>query len=183
MHTSESNKMKINPTKLNGVYTIDIEQNTDERGFFARLFSAKEFEAARLENKFVETSTSFNLKKGTLRGMHYQKAPYEEAKLIHCIYGSVYYVIADIRPDSETFKKWFGITLHSSERRQLFTPKGCAVGFMTLEDNTEILYQISQFYTPEAVSGFRYNDSVFAIEWPESPVVISEKDKNWTNYK
>lgn len=175
--------MKFTPTKLNGAYIIDVEKREDERGFFARAFCANEFENVGLENKFVQANMSFNYKKGTLRGMHFQKQPYQEDKLVRCTKGSLYDVIVDLRPESPTFKQWIGVELTEENRRALFVPKGFAHGFITLEDNTEINYLVSQFYTPEADSGVRFDDPAFNIKWPVEITSISEKDKNHPDFK
>ena len=175
--------MKFTQTKLNGAYIIDIEKREDERGFFARTFCANEFSEVNLENKFVQANMSFNYKKGTLRGMHFQKAPFGEDKLVRCTKGSLYDVIIDLRKDSPTFKQWVGVELTEENRRSLFVPKGFAHGFITLEDNTEINYLVSQFYTPSADSGVRYNDPVFGIEWPIEITSVSEKDANHPDFE
>ena len=175
--------MKFTPTKLKGAYIIDIEKREDERGFFARTFCANEFSEYDLENKFVQANMSFNYKKGTLRGMHFQKAPYGEDKLVRCTKGSLYDVIIDLRPGSETFKQWIGVELTEENRRALFVPKGFAHGFITLEDNTEINYLVTQFYTPAADSGVRYNDPAFNIAWPVKVTSVSEKDKNHPDFE
>lgn len=175
--------MKFTKTKLEGAYIIDTEKKEDERGFFARTFCAEEFSINGLPVNFVQANTSFNNKKGTLRGMHFQKAPYEEDKLIRCTKGSVFDVIIDLRKDSPTYKQWFGTELSEGNRRSLFVPKGFAHGYLTLEDNSEVTYLVTQFYTPNADSGVRFNDLVFNIEWPILPTVISEKDKNHPDFK
>ena len=175
--------MKFTQTKLKGAYTIDVEKREDERGFFARTFCANEFSEQNLENRFVQANMSFNYKKGTLRGMHFQKAPYQEDKLVRCTKGSLYDVIIDLRPESETFKQWIGVELTEENRRALFVPKGFAHGFITLEDNTEINYLVTQFYTPAADSGVRYNDPVFNITWPVEITSVSEKDKNHPDFE
>lgn len=175
--------MKFTKTKLNGAYIIDIEKREDERGFFARTFCANEFAENGLETKFVQANMSFNNKKGTLRGMHFQKAPFGEDKLVRCTKGSLYDVIIDLRSDSPTFKQWVGVELTEENRRALFVSKGFAHGFITLEDNTEINYLVSQFYTPAADSGVRYNDSAFNIEWPTEITSVSEKDKNHPDFQ
>lgn len=175
--------MKFTKTNLNGAYIIDIEKREDERGFFARTFCANEFTEQGLETKFVQANMSFNYKKGTLRGMHYQKSPYEEDKLVRCTKGALYDVIIDLRKDSPTFKQWVGVELTEENRRALFVPKGFAHGFITLKDNTEINYLVTQFYTPEADSGVRFDDPAFNIEWPITPVSVSEKDKNHPDFK
>ncbi len=136
-----------------------------------------------LDSTFVQANTSFNYKKGTLRGMHFQKSPYEEDKLVRCTKGSIFDVIIDIRKDSPTYKKWFGVELSEENRKSLFVPKGFAHGYLTLEDNSEVTYLVTEFYTPEADSGIKFDDPAFNIEWPMTPVVISEKDSNHPDYK
>ena len=175
--------MKFIKTKLKGAYIIDIEKRQDVRGFFARTFCADEFAENGLETKFVQANMSFNFKKGTLRGMHFQKSPYGEDKLVRCTRGSLFDVIIDLRPDSPTFKQWLGVELTEENHRALFVPKGFAHGFLPLEDNTEINYLVSQFYTPAADSGVRYNDPAFNIQWPITPVTMSEKDASHEDYK
>lgn len=175
--------MIFTKTKLEGAYIIDIEKREDDRGFFARTFCVDEFEEHGIENKFVQANMSFNNKKGTLRGMHFQKSPYEEDKLVRCTKGALFDVIIDLRKDSPTYKQWIGVELTEESRRALFVPKGFAHGYITLEDNTEINYMVTQVYTPNADTGVRYNDPVFAIEWPIEPVIISEKDANHPNFE
>jgi len=175
--------MKFTSTKLKGAYIIDVEKREDERGFFARTFCANEFTRYDLETKFVQANMSFNYKKGTLRGMHFQKSPYEEDKLVRCTKGSLFDVIIDLRTESPTFKQWVGVELTEENRRALFVPKGFAHGFITLEDNTEINYLVTQFYTPEADSGVRFNDPAFNIQWPTEVTSVSEKDKNHPDYQ
>lgn len=175
--------MIFTKTNLNGAYVIDIEKKEDNRGFFARTFCAQEFLSNELDSTFVQANTSFNYKKGTLRGMHFQKSPYEEDKLVRCTKGSIFDVIIDLRKDSPTYKKWFGVELSEENRKSLFVPKGFAHGYMTLEDNSEVTYLVTEFYTPEADSGIKFNDPAFNIEWPMDPVVISEKDANHPTYK
>jgi dTDP-4-dehydrorhamnose 3,5-epimerase len=175
--------MIFTPTKLKGAYIIDIEKREDERGFFARTFCTNEFASAGLENKFVQSNMSFNYKKGTLRGMHFQKAPYEEDKLVRCTKGALFDVIIDLRKNSPSFKEWVGVELTEENRKALFVPKGFAHGYITLEDNTEINYMVTQFYTQEADSGVRYDDPAFVIEWPAEITSISEKDKNHPDFE
>lgn len=175
--------MIFTKTKLDGAYVIDIEKKEDDRGFFARTFCADEFLENGLSINFVQANTSFNNKKGTIRGMHFQKSPYEEDKLVRCTKGSVFDVIIDLRKNSPTYKQWFGAELSEGNRRALFVPKGFAHGYLTLEDNSEVTYLVTQFYNPNADSGVRFNDPVFAINWPIEPTVISEKDKNHSDYR
>lgn len=174
--------MIFTETKLKGAYIIDIEKREDSRGFFARGWCQKEFEAHNLTARILQVNLSSNLKKGTLRGMHYQVAPYEETKLVRCTRGGIYDVIVDVRSDSPTFKQWIGVELTEDNYRMLFVPEGFAHGFITLADRTDVTYQVSEFYTPGAERGARYNDPAFGIVWPAPAAVISEKDANWPDF-
>ncbi|KHD05766.1 dTDP-4-dehydrorhamnose 3,5-epimerase [Candidatus Thiomargarita nelsonii] len=174
--------MRFITTPLVGAYTIELEGKGDERGFFARFFCKKEFEQLSLATDFVQINNSLSAKKGTLRGMHYQLPPASEVKLIRCIQGALYDAIIDIRPDSPTYRQWFGVELTSNNRKMLYVPQGFAHGFITLEDNTELLYLVSSYYEPQAERGIRYNDPLFAIDWPVEPVVVSDKDRNWPDF-
>jgi dTDP-4-dehydrorhamnose 3,5-epimerase len=174
--------MLFTETKLKGAYLIDIEKKVDDRGFFARAWCQKEFQERGLPPQFVQSNISWNKRKGTLRGMHRQVAPYEECKLIRCTRGAIYDVILDLRRDSPTFGKWLGFELTGENRRSLFVPVGFAVGFQTLEDESEVLYLMSEFYRPGAEQGVRYNDPAFGFEWPIEVTVIAEKDKSWPDY-
>ena len=170
--------MKFTETKLKGAYIIEIEPITDERGFFARSWCQKEFTERGLNANLVQCNISFNPKKGTLRGMHYQAKPYEEAKLVRCTMGAIYDVIIDLRPESSTFKQWVAVELTAENRKMLYIPEGMAHGFQTLVDNTEVFYQMSEFYHSESATGLRWDDPEFKIEWLiKEDLVISEKDK------
>jgi dTDP-4-dehydrorhamnose 3,5-epimerase len=173
--------MRFIETKLKGAYIIEPEPIDDERGFFARTFCQEEFAAHGLRTQFVQCSISFNKKKGTLRGMHYQVAPYEEAKLVRCTMGAIYDVIIDLRPGSLTSTQWVAVELTAQNRKMLYVPGGFAHGFQTLEDNTEVFYQMSEFYHPECARGVRWDDPAFGITWPlaEEPV-LSEKDRGYS---
>ena len=175
--------MIFTETKLSGAYVIDIEKHEDERGFFARSWCEREFEAHGLNPRLVQCNISFNSRKGTMRGMHYQAKPYEEAKLIRCTMGSIYDVIVDFRPDSPGFKQFASVVLTPRNRRMLYVPEGFAHGFLTLEDDTEVFYQMSEFYAPESARGFRWNDPSFAIEWPSDIQVVSERDRNYPDFR
>jgi len=166
-------------TKLEGVYIIDLEKVEDERGFFARTFCQRDFEAHGLNPRLVQCSISLNKKRGTLRGMHYQAPPYQEAKLVRCTRGALYDVAVDLRVDSPTFKHWVGVELTAENHRMLYIPEGCAHGFQTLEDNTEVAYQMSEFYHPESARGVRWDDPAFGIQWPIKEVTISARDLNF----
>ncbi|MBV1906178.1 MAG: dTDP-4-dehydrorhamnose 3,5-epimerase [Pseudomonadales bacterium] len=174
--------MKFLKTELADVYTIELEKFTDDRGFFARGWCAKEFEDQGLASFTAQVNVSYNELKGTLRGMHYQVAPFEEVKLVRCISGALYDVIIDIRKNSPTYGKHAGFELSAENRKMLYVPTGFAHGFQTLEDNTEALYQVSEFYTPSAELGIRYNDPMFKIKWPCPVSKISEKDAGWPDY-
>ena len=175
--------MIFNETKLKGAFVIDIEPFEDERGFFARSWCRKEFEAHGLNPDLVQCNISFNKKKGTLRGMHYQAPPHEEAKLVRCTMGAIYDVIIDLRNNSETYKKWIACELSAENRRMLYVPAGCAHGFQTLEDNTEVFYQMSEFYHPECATGVRWNDPAFSIDWPDDVRLISARDKCYKDFR
>ena len=174
--------MRFNETSLHGVFVIEIEPIEDERGFFARTWSKDVFEARGLNGSLAQISISFNKGRGTLRGLHYQAKPYEEVKLVRCTTGAIYDVAVDLRPDSPTFKQWTAVNLTSANRTMLYIPEGCAHGFQTLEDDTEVLYQISEFYRPECAMGIRWDDPVFGFEWPLSERIISERDKGFADF-
>lgn len=169
-------------TKLADAYIIEPEKFTDERGFFARSWCQEEFRDRGLNPNLVQCNISFNRTKGTLRGMHLQIEPYAEAKLVRCTQGAIYDVIVDLRPDSATFKQWLGVELTPANHQALYVPEGFAHGFQTLEDNTEVFYQMSQFYAPECACGYPWNDPSFQIEWPLAVSVISAKDNNLAKY-
>lgn len=175
-------KMIFQETKLKGAYIVEPERVEDERGFFARTWCKREFKERGINPKLTQCNISFNKKKGTLRGMHYQAVPYEEAKLVRCTMGAIYDVIIDLRPDSETFKQWMSLELTDENRKMLYIPEGFAHGFLTLVNNTEVFYQMSEFYMPEYSRGVRWNDPAFRINWPEKVVVISEKDKYYKDF-
>ena len=166
-------------TKLKGVYIIEPEKIEDERGFFARTFCCHEFEAHGLNPRIAQCSVSFNRGKGTLRGMHYQVAPYEETKLVRCTMGAIYDVAVDLRRDSPTFKQWVATELTAENRRMFYIPEGLAHGFQTLQDSSEVSYQMSVPYDPEGARGLRWNDGAFGISWPLEPITISKRDRTW----
>lgn len=169
--------MKFTETPLAGAYVIAIEPHSDERGMFARTFCEREFEAKGLCGKFVQTNATLSLKRGTLRGMHYQAEPSPEIKVVRCVRGSFYDVIVDLRPQSKTYLKWFGIELSQDNRLSLYVPAGFAHGLQTLEDNTEAHYLMSEFFTPELARGVRYNDPKLGIIWPLELSEISDRDR------
>lgn len=174
--------MIFTETKLPGAYIIEMEKRSDARGFFARAYCQREFAEHGLIMTIVQTNVSFSQTKGTLRGMHYQTAPYAEAKLIRCTQGSIFDVIVDLRPASPAYTAWIGVELSAANQRLLYVPEGFAHGFLTLEEAVEVTYQVSQFYTPEAERGARWNDPAFGIEWPLPVSVISDKDNHWPDY-
>ena len=171
--------MIFTETKLKGSFIIEIEKLEDERGFFARTWDQKKFEDNDLDSKLSQCSISFNKKAGTLRGMHYQAEPYQEVKLVRCTKGKIFDVIIDLRKNSKTYMNWFGIELSSHNHKMLYVPEGFAHGFQTLEDDTEVFYQISKEYKPDFARGKLWNDPVFSISWPITPPIISENDEQW----
>ena len=174
--------MIFQPTGLTGAYVIAIERLSDERGFFARSFCAHEFEDHGLNPSMAQCNISYNRHAGTLRGMHFQASPFEEAKLVRCTRGAIHDVIIDLRPDSPTFMQHVGVQLTPDARNMLYVPEGFAHGFLTLEDHTEVFYQMSEFYVPGAARGFRWDDPAFAIDWPASVSVISERDAAYPDF-
>ncbi len=174
--------MIFNLTDIPDAYTIELEKHSDERGFFARGWCWHEFGERGLPNCLVQMNISFNRYKHTLRGFHYQLAPYREDKLLRCVRGAVYDILVDLRPTSPTFMSFVEVELNSDNRRTLLVPKGCANAFLTLADNTEVTYLVSEFYTPAAERGLRWNDPAFDFRWPAKPAVISEKDRSWPDF-
>jgi len=174
--------MKFHATPLKDAYTIELEKRGDDRGFFARFFCENEFGAQGLATRFVQVNNSLSAKKGTLRGLHYQLAPAAEVKVVRCIRGALFDVIIDIRPDSPTFGKWFGAELTAENRLMMYVPRGFAHAILTLADDTEALYLVSEFYSPENERGVRWNDPRFNIAWPLAPTEISEKDGKWPDF-
>ncbi len=175
--------MKFNELSLKGAYLIDLNPLCDERGYFMRSFCKKEFEKYSLCTDFVQHSISENYKKGTLRGLHYQKHPYEEIKIVYCLKGAVYDVILDLRKNSPSYKKWLSFNLNENNKKMLYIPKGFAHGFLTLEDNTLISYYMNDYFNNEAYSGIKYNDKAFDVEWIQTPKMISEKDSNYGDFQ
>lgn len=171
--------MIFTKTKLKDAFLIDLEPRQDPRGFFARTFCTKEFEAQGLKPTIAQCNLSFNYKKGTLRGMHYQTTPAAEVKLARCTHGAIYDVIIDMRSESPTYLSYFGVELTAENRRALYIPEMFAHGYQTLTDEAEIAYQMSEFYAPEYQCGLRYNDPAFGIEWPLPVCEISDKDASW----
>ena len=174
--------MKFIATALAGACAIEIERQEDDRGFFARTFCGDEFAAHGLHPAFVQCNVSFTARKGTLRGMHFQQKPHEEAKLVRCTRGAIYDVIVDIRPGSPTFKRWAAFELTSENRKMLYVPEGFAHGFQTLEDDTEVFYQMSETYHPGLAHGVRWNDPAFAIRWPVADPIVSRRDADYPDF-
>lgn len=175
--------MIFHETKLPAVFEIQVEPKVDDRGFFARTWCQKECEERGLNPKLVQCNVSFNKQKGTLRGMHYQAAPYAETKLVRCTQGSIYDVILDLRQESPAFKQWVSVVLTSQKRNMVYIPEGCAHGFLTLEDQSEVFYQMSEFYNAESARGVRWDDPAFEISWPARVEVISERDRTYPNFE
>lgn len=168
--------MKFQESPLAGAYTIEMDQLADERGFFARSYCAQEFAARGLPSEMPQSSVSCNVRRGTLRGLHYQAEPHAEDKLVRCTAGAIYDVIVDLRPSSPTARRWFGVELSAANHRSLFVPKGLAHGFITLRDDTEVLYMISVPYVPGFERGIRWDDPAVGIAWPTRPTVMSARD-------
>jgi dTDP-4-dehydrorhamnose 3,5-epimerase len=168
--------MIFTETKLKGAFVVDIEKHIDERGFFARIWCADEFATRGIDTTNAQFSVSFNKRRGTLRGMHWQVEPHAENKLVRCTRGGIYDVIVDLRADSPTYCQWVGVELTETNHRALFIPKMFAHGFITLEDNTEVFYQISERFAPESARGARYDDPAFGIDWHNKVQVIAQKD-------
>lgn len=174
--------MIFTETKLCGAYYVDLEKIKDERGFFGRFWDCEVFKEYQLDLKWFQGNISWSKTKGTIRGLHYQTSPFQEAKLIRCTRGSIFDVIVDLNPESDTFENWYGTNLSAENHRMLYVPEGFAHGFLTLVDDTEVNYLVSQYYTPKAEAGIRYNDPYFKIEWPSKCEFISDKDLNWLDY-
>ena len=171
--------MIFTETKLKGAYLVELAKLEDERGFFARAWCQHEFAAQGLTSSLVQCNVSFNKKRGTVRGMHYQLPPYAETKLVRCTRGAIYDAIIDLRPGSTTFLQWLGIELTAENYRMLYVPVGFAHGFQTLVDNSEVFYQMSEFYAPDAGRGVRWNDPLFNLRWPRPVSVISDRDQHY----
>jgi len=171
-------------TALRGAFLIDLEPSSDERGFFARTWCRREFGAQGLETNLAQCSVSFNARAGTLRGLHYQAPPCEEVKIVRCTSGALFDVIVDLRPESPTYTKHYSVTLSSLNRRMLYVPRGFAHGFQTLEDDTEVFYQMSEFYEPEYSRGARWNDPAFGIVWPAvEHRIINARDEAYPDFR
>jgi dTDP-4-dehydrorhamnose 3,5-epimerase len=176
--------MIFTETELRDAFLIDLEPRTDDRGFFARVWCRREFEEHGLSTKLVQCNVNYNAMAGTLRGMHFQRQPRAEAKLVRCTRGAIYDVIIDLRPESPTYMRWLGAELTEENRRMLYVPEGFAHGYQTLIAGTEAFYQVSEYYTPEAEGGVRWDDPAFGISWPDAEQrIISAKDQAWPNYQ
>jgi len=169
--------VKFVPTPLAGAFVIELERINDDRGFFARTWCEREFTAHGLDARLAQCSVSFNERKGTLRGLHYQEAPFEETKLVRCTRGAIFDVIVDLRPESPSFRKWFAAELNAENCRALYVPVGFAHGFQTLVDRSEVFYQISEFYRPELARGIRWDEQALRIDWPLPDPIVSERDR------
>ncbi len=174
--------MIFNATEIPGVYIVELEKREDDRGFFARGWCGREFAEHELPTRIAQMNISFNRRKHTLRGFHFQHAPHSEDKLLRCVRGAVHDVLLDLRHDSPTYLRHIALELSATNYRTLLVPKGCANAFLTLADETEVTYLVSEFYAPGAEAGVRWNDPTFAIRWPAEPSVISEKDRNWPDF-
>ena len=172
--------MKFIEAYLSGSYTIKLDKIEDERGFFARSWCKKEFEKYGLNSEIVQCNISFNKKRGTIRGMHYQESPFAEVKMVRCIKGSIYDVIIDLRKDSATYLKWSSTVLSGENYKMIYVPQGFAHGFQSLEDNTEVFYQMTEFYHPESAKGVRWDDPLLNIKWPIQDPIISERDEKFS---
>ncbi len=170
------------PTALPGAFVIELEKTEDERGFFARTWSAQEFAAHGLNARLVQCSTSFNSRTGTLRGMHWQSAPFEEAKLVRCTAGAIHDVVLDLRPDSPAYLQHLAIELSAANRRMLYVPEGCAHGFQTLADDTEVFYQMTQVYSADHARGVRWDDPAFGLPWPPGERIMNDRDRLYPDY-
>ena len=175
--------MRFTPSELPGTVIVDVEGHVDTRGLFARTFCEEEFAAARLPTRFVQSSVSFNTRRGTLRGLHYQALPKPEGKVVRCTRGAIHDVVVDLRPSSATFLRWIGVELTAENRRALYVPPGCAHGFQTLVDDSEVLYLMTEFYAPEMARGVRWNDPMFGVEWPIADPTISERDATYPDFR
>lgn len=176
--------MIFKETAISGAYLVDLKRLEDDRGFFARAWSAKEFEEMGLATVFPDTNFSLSHRKGTIRGFHYQHAPHAEAKFIRCVRGALFEVMLDLRPESPTFLQWAGYEIRASDYQAIYVPAGCARGVQTLEDNSEMLYMASACYHPGSEAGIRWDDPLFGVEWPDvGEKLVSEKDRSWPDYQ
>jgi dTDP-4-dehydrorhamnose 3,5-epimerase len=178
----ETSPMIFRETKLKGAFVVESDRFDDERGYLARTWSAAEFSAHGIDAQIAECNLSFNAQKGTLRGMHFQEQPFAQAKLVRCTRGAIYDVAIDLRPESETFRQWTAVTLTHENGLMFFIPKEFAHGFQTLEDGSELLYQMSDVYAPAAATGFRWNDPAFGVEWPEAERILNARDRDYPDF-
>ena len=174
--------MIFKPTAIAGVVVIEPERHGDARGHFARTYCADDFQANGLDPRIAQCSTSFNAKAGTLRGLHFQREPHAEVKLVRCTRGAIFDVAVDLRPDSPTYRRWMGRELTADEGAMLYVPEGCAHGYLTLSDDTEVTYFASTFYAPGSARGVRFDDPAFGIEWPAPALVVSDQDRQWPDF-
>lgn len=174
--------MKFTPTPVQGAFVIDVNRIGDSRGYFGRLWCEHEMREQGLVSDIKQSNVGFSPQAGTLRGLHYQTPPHQEVKIVRCTRGRVFDVVLDLRPESPTFKKWYGTELNPDNGSMLYVPKGCATGYLTLEDNSEIYYNTSEFYAPDAATGVRFDDPMFDIQWPGEITVMSDNDKNWPDF-
>ncbi len=174
--------MLFTETKLKGAFILEIKKVQDERGFFGRSWCQQEMQAHGLNSQVVQSNVSYNIHKGTFRGMHFQRPPYQETKLVRCTKGAILDIIIDLRPESPTYKQWIQVELTEANYTMLYVPENFAHGFLTLQDQTEVTYQVTEFYTPRAEGGLRWNDAAFGIQLPIKPVVISAKDVAWPDF-
>lgn len=174
--------MIFNETPLRGAFLIEPEKREDERGFFARIWCQRDFEEKGLNGQWVQSSVSYNRRKGTLRGMHFQRAPFEECKLVRCTAGAIFDVIIDLRFGSPSFGQYYSVVLSAENYRMLYIPEGYAHGFQTLEDHSEVTYHMSEFYEPKSSGGVRWNDAAFGIRWPLEPVMMSKRDQEYPDF-
>jgi dTDP-4-dehydrorhamnose 3,5-epimerase len=171
--------MLFKEATLPGVYVVEPERINDQRGFFARIWCKSELQRHGLKSELAQSNVGFSYRKGTLRGLHFQRHPYAEVKIVRCTRGAIFDVVADVRPGSPSYKRWFGVELSDENGRMIYVPEGFAQGYITLKDNTEMMYHTSKLYQAEAACGVRYNDPAFNIQWPLVATVISEQDRNW----
>jgi len=174
--------MRIEPAAVAGVMLVSVEPHVDDRGLFARTYDAATFAAAGLPANWPQCNVSWNRSRGTLRGMHYQRAPFEEPKLVRCTAGRIFDVAIDLRPESPTYCRWVGVELSRERRNALLIPAGCAHGFLTLEDEAEVFYMMGEVFHPEAAAGVRWNDAAFGIEWPLAPTTMADRDASWPDF-
>jgi dTDP-4-dehydrorhamnose 3,5-epimerase len=174
--------MRFTETSVQGAYLIDVQRIEDPRGFFGRLWCERELEKMGLEAAIAQSNVAVSVTAGTLRGLHFQRPPHQEVKIVRCPRGAIFDVVVDLRPESPTFRRWFGAELNQTNGTMLYVPRGCATGYLTLRDDTEINYHASEFYHPESATGVRWDDPAFGIEWPGQVTVISDNDRAWPRF-